>query len=232
MWHVPSRLHLSRNLWSLRAVSKRRICEEQRKVRGLSLWPLRPHCARGQLSRLWRWFLHGQHDFRNEMHELVRKMNRADDPNTPARADSPIFPSLGASPIPLFVHSEPGKYSLGLTTICTLCELGKAQGALGQSQCESCNPGTYASEVGSIKCEPCANGTYTASGLPGGSECQGCPAGKHGLLAGIPGAHYSVCSDCPAGRSQPASTRATCRWQRAERSASSASTDPYDGYLP
>ena len=34
MWHVPSRLHLSRNLWSLRAVSKRRICEEQRKVRG------------------------------------------------------------------------------------------------------------------------------------------------------------------------------------------------------
>ena len=85
---------------------------------------------------------------------------------------------------------------------CIQCPAGQFQSDAGQTVCNDCAVGTYASEVGTVKCKPCENGTHTASGLPGGSACQGCPAGKYGLLAGIPGAHYSVCSECPAGRSQ------------------------------
>ena len=92
-----------------------------------------------------------------------------------------------------------GRYSLGNTDVCILCDAGKygATGGVGTANCSGlCSGGRYGSTGGmtSAACEGnCSAGYYCPPGSTSALQLS-CPAGQYSLTGA------GSCSACPAGR--------------------------------
>ena len=98
------------------------------------------------------------------------------------------------------------------TGTCIPCELGKFQGAIKQTQCDSCAKGTYADVTGLSECKKCAAGKKMESAGSSG-PCVNCgwPISNHEGQGGCKDCQQGTyqnevgkieCKDCPGGRYQ------------------------------
>ena len=117
----------------------------------------------------------------------------------------------------------PGRFSVGNTAECSVCQAGTFQPAFGQSACDQCALGRFGTKEGqssSTSCVNCAPGLFSAH--RGASVCSSCGPGRfaneHGATActsctaGMANARHNQtsCTDCPEGRFAPFDEASAC----------------------
>jgi hypothetical protein len=92
----------------------------------------------------------------------------------------------------LVLQCQPGTYSTGGASNCTVCPVGKFTSAVTQSTCSKCSVGQYNPSTNQTSCIVCPTGKYTD--LQGQSICTSCTAGYSASTLGS-----TVCSICSVG---------------------------------